>query len=115
LSWRADFDAGVSRQLNRGLRHSIHATSVVVEAQLANFWLLAVEERAIFKGIAARCAPALIELEAAGVTNFTAEMRWSFPPGSPADAMQLLIDNDVTDADAINTKPPTGGSAGVCG
>lgn len=82
--------------------------SVFVYASLANSWLLSVHERTRFKGLAARCAPALVQLEAAGLTNMTAEMCSTFPPGSVADSMKLLVHNGVSDAEVIDTKPPTG-------
>lgn len=79
-----------------------------VHPGLVNSWLLSVDEHSHFKDLAARCGPALAELERAAINSFTTDAQSDVPPGPLADAIQMLIDSGVSDAEIITISPPPG-------
>ncbi len=81
---------------------------IFVAPELQHSWLVTVEERTQFKDLAQRIAPALRALENAGLSLFSDEWQWNPGLGTLQDPFGTLVENGVTDAEVVETKPPPG-------
>ena len=79
-----------------------------VAPELQHSWLVTVNERTRFRDLAQRIRSALRTLELEKLLHFSDDWQWSSATGTLAEAIRTLVENGVTDADIIDTKPPAG-------